>query len=85
MSEKISVEICVGTTCFILGASALQDLEGFLPPDLADKVEISGCTCLGMCRNNHFGEAPFVRIGGEKIVSRATVDSVIDAIREDVS
>ena len=31
---KILLEICVGTTCYVLGASELQSIEEFLPEDL---------------------------------------------------
>ena len=80
--EKIKVEICVGTTCFVLGASALQDIEMFLPDELKEKVEIVGANCLGMCKNSHFGDAPFVRINESIIVSQATIDSVINEIKK---
>jgi NADH:ubiquinone oxidoreductase subunit E len=82
MSEsKIKVEICVGTTCYILGAAELQDLENFLPGDLKSKVDICGATCLGFCKNENYGKAPFVRIDGKKIISNATVHSVIEELK----
>lgn len=80
--DKIKVEICVGTTCFVLGASALQDIEMYLPEELKDKVEITGANCLGMCKNSNFGDAPFVRINESIIVSQATIDSVIAEIKK---
>lgn len=81
--EKIKVEICVGTTCFILGASELQDLERYLPEELKDKVDICGSTCLGMCKDDNYGQAPFVRVG-KRIVSNATICSVIEEIEEEL-
>ncbi len=79
--DKIKVEICVGTTCFILGASELQELERFLPEGLRDKVDITGATCLGMCKDDNYGQAPFVRVGN-RIVSNASISSVIEQIEE---
>ena len=79
--EKIKVQICVGTTCFILGASELQDLERFLPAELQDKVDVCGTTCLGMCKEDNYGQAPFVRVGN-RIVSNASISSVIAQIEE---
>ena len=32
--KKTTVTICVGTTCYLLGAADLQELETFLPEDL---------------------------------------------------
>ena len=80
MEEKLLVEVCVGTTCFVLGASALQSLEDFLPEECRDKVEIVGAPCLGCCRNRNESGAPFVRVGNE-IVSNATIQNVIEKIQ----
>ena len=77
--KKIKVEICVGTTCHILGASELQDIEEFIPEELKDSVEISGVPCLGACKNNNFGSAPFVRING-RIVGGANIHFLIEEI-----
>ncbi len=82
MQEKIKVEICVGTTCFILGAAELQNLEDFIPEELKDRVEIFGNTCLGFCKNSNHGKAPFVRINDSVIVANASIDRIIDALRE---
>ncbi len=82
--KKIKVEICLGTTCYILGASSLQGLESFLPPELADRVEVVGCPCLGGCRSRDYGQAPFVRINGHVLVERADVERVTEAIRKEL-
>jgi NADH:ubiquinone oxidoreductase subunit E len=78
---KIKVEICVGTTCHILGASRLQHLEDFLPEDLKDKVDITGSHCLNACKNDNFGSAPFVRIDGV-IMGNASIDRIIAKLYE---
>ena len=31
--KKIEIEICLGTTCFVMGASKLQELETLIPPN----------------------------------------------------
>ena len=46
--KKIEVEICVGTTCYIMGASQLQQLEEFLPDEWRDHVEIIGGPLRGL-------------------------------------
>ena len=86
MSEtnKIKVEICLGTTCYVLGSFRLSALEEQLPPELKSKVDIVGCACLNVCHDRIYGNAPFVRIG-ERIVDNATVEKVIGVIQEIVS
>ena len=79
--EKTKVTICVGTTCYLLGAADLQDLENFLPDDLKENVEIIGSHCLGVCKDNQYGAAPFVKVDDE-MMSNATVSSIIEKIYE---
>lgn len=79
--NKVQVKICVGTTCYVMGAADLQELERFLPDDLKDKVEISGSPCLGLCRDENYGSAPFVTVNGEAIAN-ADVNSIIETIRK---
>jgi len=81
---KIKIRICVGTTCFIMGASELQDLEHLLPEELVDKVEISGASCLGICRQDNYGKAPFVTVD-EEVISHATINTIIEKIYEKLS
>jgi len=78
--KKIKVEICVGTTCYILGAAELQELERFLPDELRDQVEVTGVTCLGSCKAGSYGQAPFVRVNGE-LLAQATVGSIVELIK----
>ncbi|MPN48433.1 hypothetical protein SDC9_196040 [bioreactor metagenome] len=80
MANKIKVEICLGTTCYVLGSFRLSALEERLPADLKRDVEVVGCSCLGACRDRNYGNAPFVRIGGTRIVDNATVEKVIDVL-----
>lgn len=83
MEQKIKVEICVGTTCFLLGASELQYLERYLPEDLTGKVEVLGCNCLEFCHMSKvLNSAPFVRLNGSEIMSNASVDKIVNRIRE---
>ncbi len=77
--ENVKLDICVGTTCYILGASELQHIGDMLPEDIAPYVEISGIPCLGACKNKNYGSAPFVRING-KIIGHANVHSVIEEL-----
>lgn len=78
-SGKILVELCFGTTCFVMGASKLQELESLIPPQYRKHVEIKAHTCLDLCKNATYMKAPFVKIDGE-IISEATVEKVLKAI-----
>ena len=56
--EKVKVEICCGTSCYLLGASELVDIELRLPPDMRGSVEITGRPCLELCERENIGRAP---------------------------
>ena len=74
--EKIRISVCQGTTCFVMGALRLEELETRIPPQWRQKVEVSAQPCLGMCQKAGFMKAPFVQIGDE-VVGDATVESVL--------
>ena len=80
MCKKISVKICLGTTCFVMGASNLQELTESVPEKYADKVEICGVPCLGLCSGDwKSSKAPYVKIDDE-IITEATVEKVLNTI-----
>ncbi len=83
MANKIKVEICLGTTCYVLGSFRLSALEERLPADVKHGVEVVGCSCLGVCRDRNYGNAPFVRINGSRVVDNATVEKVIDILHRE--
>ena len=83
MANKIKVEICLGTTCYVHGSFRLSALEEQLPPELKDRVEVVGCACLDVCHDRNYGNAPFVRINDDRIVDNATIEKVIDILRDD--
>ena len=78
--EKISVKVCLGTTCFVMGSANLQELIDNSEIARGDKVDVSGVPCLGLCSADwEFSKAPYVKVDDE-IISEATVEKVIDAI-----
>ena len=83
-SSKVLVELCFGTTCFVMGASKLQELESIIPPQYRHKVDIKAHTCLDLCKNATYMKAPFVKIDGE-IISEATVEKVLKAIESKIN
>ncbi len=79
----IKLEICCGTACYMLGAAKLLTFGETLPPELADKVEVSALPCLDLCMADNLGGAPFVRIDGE-VMGQATVERVMEKLLEKV-
>ena len=78
--EKISVKVCLGTTCFVMGGANLQELVDIIPRKYGDKVEVAGSPCLGMCSIQwNYSKAPYVKIDDD-IIEEATGGKVLEAI-----
>ncbi len=82
MNDKVLVEICCGTACYLLGSSELMDLELTLPPDCRGRVEVVARTCLELCERDNLGGAPYVRFDGREVMSQATPEKVRARILE---
>ena len=80
MSNSVTVKICTGTACYVMGGANLLMLEDYLPLDLKEKVKIEGTPCLGYCKLGEKGKAPFAVVNDETI-SEATLTSVIEKIK----
>lgn len=78
--EKLNVQICMGTTCFVMGSSALQELLDIIPDKFDGEVTVTGVPCLDFCSNeSEYSNAPYVKVG-EEVVHSATVEKVIEVI-----
>lgn len=62
MNKKVSIKICVGTSCFVQGGSDLLLYNEFIEPEIIEECEIEGTSCFNACRNNENEGAPFVMI-----------------------
>ena len=82
--NKIKVRICAGTTCYLMGGMQLQSLEDHLDPEAKSIVDIDGARCLGLCKGENYGKAPFVMIN-EEVVSEATLPIIIERIHSLIS
>lgn len=80
--EKVKVEICCGTACYLLGAATLMDLEDSLPADIRDKVSIEARPCLDLCERENLEGAPFVRFNGTEVMGKASSEKVLSRIAE---
>lgn len=80
--SKIQVEICMGTTCFIMGSESLQELASILQRKYPDKVDTKGVVCHGLCNTDcQYSKAPYVKVDGD-VISEATVEKVLTAINK---
>ena len=78
--DKISVKVCTGTTCFVMGGANLQELHDIVSKKYGDKVEVTASNCLGLCSINwEYSKAPYVKVDDE-VVSEATVEKVVEVI-----
>lgn len=81
--EKIKVNICVGTTCFVMGASKLQEFDTFIPKKWSEYLDIRTKSCLDLCKNNEFTKSPYVLVDDE-VISEATVEKIIDVLEKKI-
>lgn len=75
----IKVQICQGTTCYVMGAGNLVQWINTLPDEVKWYLQISGCHCLKLCTDGAFDGAPYVSING-KIISAATPQNIKAAL-----
>lgn len=83
MEKKITVKICAGTSCFVMGASQIQALEFNAPDDIVDEIIISEERCMGLCKDTSakYNHGPFVKVNDE-VIEEATYEKVLNRIRE---
>ena len=48
MEKKVSVKVCLGTTCFVMGSANLQELIDMVPKKYGDKVDVTGVPCFAL-------------------------------------
>lgn len=78
--EKIQIQVCIGTTCYLLGAANFDELITVLERKFKDKIEVKTTSCLGLCSKDEKSlKSPYVKIDDE-IISEATIEKVTAAI-----
>ena len=78
--KKVTVEICCGTACYLLGSAKLLTLEEQLPEEWKEFVQIKALPCLNLCESAKLGAAPFVRLNQSEIMPEATLEKVLARI-----
>ncbi len=82
MTSKFIIQICSGTTCYVLGGAQLMMLEEMLPADLKDLVEIRESNCLSACKDGQ-ARPPFVKIG-DYLMAEPSPGKIIDYLRHHI-
>lgn len=77
--KKITLTICCGTTCYVMGNHELLALADHLPARMQGLVDFVGAPCLGMCNRRDVGRPPFVKVDG-KLLCEATESVVLEAL-----
>jgi NADH:ubiquinone oxidoreductase subunit E len=75
----MTVEICLGTACHLMGTQDLMDVLDALPPDMRQRIEIKGITCLNSC-----GKGPNIRINGS-LLTDVTPDALLEALQDSLN
>lgn len=80
MENKITLTICSGTVCYVMGGTDLLSIGEKIPADIKEKVFIKGSPCLGYCKDTKNGKPPFAEVNGEKI-SEASVSKILETLK----
>ena len=82
--SKIKVNVCLGTSCFVVGRTILPELKSVVSDKYEDMVEVIGGPCLGLCSIKcEKAKAPYVKVD-EEIIEEATVEKVLAVIEKKV-
>ena len=81
MKDTITIEICTGTACFVMGGSELLLIGEHLPPEMKHRIRVVGAMCMDLCECESCARAPFVRINGD-VVKNAAIPTVLGYLRE---
>ena len=58
--KKVTIEICMGSACYLLGAQELLETIESLPHEKQEQIDLCGSTCLKAC-----GQGPNITVDGE--------------------
>lgn len=79
----ISVKICTGTCCYVMGGASLLSIEDELTEQEKEQVEVIGSSCLGLCKKYN-SNVPFAKINDE-IIENASLEKLAQIIKETIS
>lgn len=74
----LTVEICMGTSCHLMGSQDLLAVLDELPSDQRQLIELKGVTCFKSC-----GKGPNVRVNGT-LMNNATPENLLALIKDNL-
>lgn len=78
--EKIIVEICTGTACYVVGGAELLTIEDYFSEDELRMIQVKGLSCLKLCNGDN-PATPYAVVDG-KIIEKATVELLAEEVRK---
>ncbi|MBR1977209.1 hypothetical protein IKA15_02905 [bacterium] len=82
--DKISVKVCLGTTCFVKNSAYLPKLKEIVAKEFGDKVEVASSLCLGVCSTNwEISKAPYIKVNNV-LIQEATIEKVLAEIEAQI-
>lgn len=76
--DQLIIEICAGTSCYLLGSQDLIQTLETLPHEKRSKIDLRGIACLKAC-----GHGPSIRINGT-VHSNITPERLLQVIDENL-
>ena len=78
--KKLQLEICCGTTCYMLGSNRLLNIENEMPSELRGKTEVRAMACMGLCNDKDLSGAPYAKLNGQ-VIENATAEKIYEKMR----
>ncbi|MEG6585569.1 (2Fe-2S) ferredoxin domain-containing protein [Dendrosporobacter sp. 1207_IL3150] len=75
----VSIEICMGSACYLLGAQDLLEAIESLAPEKKAKIDLRGATCLKAC-----GNGPNIKVDGV-LLSNVTPKELLEIIHDKIN
>ena len=83
--KKVKLQVCNGTTCFVMGGADMQNMLDQLMVKFKDCLEIERVRCLNACSlSDNFAKAPYANIDGQ-LVGNANFQTITKIIEEKLS
>jgi len=79
----ITVKICVGTACYIMGGANLLGIKDELTTEELEQINIEGSNCLGLCKGYN-PATPYVMINDE-VIEEASQEIILMKLRSMLS
>ena len=84
MERKIHLQVCSGTTCFVMGGSDLLTIFEHLSLEERERVTLAAVPCFEHCKSWEQSRPPFVTIDG-KLYDHMNLEKTVHVIREKIA